>query len=194
MLGTYNMPLLIQNKNYLIDSNSYFRLANSLHPLLGSVFGTNNYIYIIKEFDSEFSKSLNLQNKFSWVNQDEYTANRKHKITYNQDVENAVSNHIKYIKLFAKENFLDVSPVDIKYLAVALELNMTLISDDYAMLMIAEDFEIKILKTLDLLKLMLDSEHLKIEKVKEITDYLIYNKDIPKDFKKDCKKLFNFDY
>lgn len=189
------MPLLTPNSDLLIDSNSYFRLAQGLHPLLGSRFCKDNKcIYIIKECDEEFSKSNNLQNKFGWVKRDEYTINRQHKIQYTSADENAISNHIKYIRLFAKENYLIISPVDEKFLAVALEFNIILITDDSAMLLVAEDFDIKTMKTVELLKTMLECNHIDTNKVKEITDYWVYNKDTPKDFKADCKRLFDLDY
>jgi hypothetical protein len=179
----------------LIDSNSYFRLAQNLHPLLNNPFGKDNYcINILKECDKEYNKNTGLQNKFTWVNQEEYKENRKNQIFYNDSTENAIYNNLNFIKLFAREKHLLVSEVDLKYLATALELEITLITDDSDMIEVANEFEIKVLKSLELLKLMCDSDFITKEKVKEITDYWCYLKDKPKDFKKDCKKLFDFDY
>jgi hypothetical protein len=50
--------------------------------------------------------------------------------------------------------------------------------------------KIKTLKTLDLLKLMLDCEHIDMPKVREIAAYLVYQNDTPKGFRKDFKKNF----
>lgn len=176
----------------LIDSNSYFRLAQSLHPLLGSHFGEEKYcIYIIKECDKEYSRNSNLQNKFVWVNQEEYIQNRKNKVQIKKQDDNGIYNNIRFIKQFARDNYLNVSEVDIKYLATALELELTLITDDSDMIEVAIEFEIDVLKTLELLKLMLECSHIDIVKIKEITDYWVFNKDLPKDFKDDCKRLFN---
>ncbi len=179
----------------LIDSNSYFRLAKSLHPLLNNSFGSENYcILILKECDEEYSKNTGLQNKFSWVNEEEYRNNRKNILKSNNATNNAINNNIQFIKYYARDNYLNVSDVDIRYLATSLELNFILITDDNDMILVAQEFEIKVLKTLELLKLMLDCGFIKISKVKEIVDFWVYIKDKPKYFKEDCKKLFNLDY
>jgi len=148
-------------KKLLIDSNSYFRLAQSLHPLLNSTFGKDYYcIYILKECDQEYNENQALQNKFSWVNQ----------------------------------NYLNVSEVDIKYLATALELDLILITDDGDMIAIAKEFEIKVIKSLELLKLMFDCSCISIDMIKEITQYWLYSKDTPKNFREDCLTLFSIKY
>jgi hypothetical protein len=61
------------------------------------------------------------------------------------------------------------------------------------MIIIANEFEIKVMKTLELLKLMIDCQFIIFDKVKEITDYWRYGKDTPKYFREDCKKLFDID-
>jgi hypothetical protein len=58
------------------------------------------------------------------------------------------------------------------------------------MLALAEDFNIKTLKTLALLKLMLDCHHIDITVVRQIASYWIYEDDKPKSFTEDYKKLF----
>lgn len=182
-------------KKLLIDSNSYFRLAKSLHPLLNVPFGNENYcILILRECDKEYSKNQGLQNKFSWVNQDEFIQNRKNIITYSSDTDNAICNNIRFIKAYARENFLTVSEVDIKYLATSLELDIGLITDDGDMILIAEEFNIRVLSSLQLLKLMSDCSHINIDKIKQIIEYWVYSKDTPRNFKQDCKLLFNLDY
>lgn len=66
----------------LLDSNSYFRLAKSLHPLLDVVFGNDNYcLYVLRELDREYDKSPVLRRKFNWVNDDEYFENRKKRLS-----------------------------------------------------------------------------------------------------------------
>ena len=61
----------------LVDSNAYFRLAQSIHPLLNVVFGKKRYcLYVIKELQIEYNRNPRLKNEFSWVNDPEYTKNR----------------------------------------------------------------------------------------------------------------------
>jgi len=189
------MPLRTLENSYLADSNSYFRLAKSLHPLLCNPFGKKNHcIFILRECDEEYSNSLSLQNKFSWVKSDEFSNNRKKGLLRTSSYDDAIENNIKFIKLYAREKYINVSQVDIKYLASALELGIVLITDDSGMIKIAEEFEIKIMKSIDVLKLMLDCNYITIEKVKEVTSYWVHTKDTPKDFKVDCSSLFGLKY
>jgi hypothetical protein len=195
MLKTFIMPLKNYQTKYLIDSNSYFRLAQSIHPLLNVEFGDEFHcLYILKECDQEYARSSVLQNKFNWVTQEEFVNNRKIRLTYSESIANGIENNIKFIKIFAKENYLNISDVDIKYLATALEIDIILITDDNDMILTAIEFGIRVNTTLQMLKLMLDCNHITIEKVREIADYWVYINDTPKNFKEDCKILFKIEY
>jgi len=69
------MPL----NRILVDSNAYFRLAQSIHPLLNVVFGKQCYcLYCLKELQDEYNRNPRLVNSFSWVNDPEYVKNRSH--------------------------------------------------------------------------------------------------------------------
>jgi hypothetical protein len=61
---------------------------------------------------------------------------------------------------------------------------------DEEMRIAAGAYDIKIFKTLELLKLMLDCRHIDIKKIREIAAYWIYLNDKPKDFHLDYKRLF----
>lgn len=42
----------------LLDSNAYFRLAQSIRPLLNAPFGKDNYcLYVLKELQDEYEKN-----------------------------------------------------------------------------------------------------------------------------------------
>lgn len=50
----------------LLDSNTYFRLAQSIRPLLNIRFGDeNNCLYVLKELQDEYEKNPRLKNSFS---------------------------------------------------------------------------------------------------------------------------------
>lgn len=50
----------------LIDSNAYFRLAQSIHPLLQVEFGPETYcLYVIKDLQAEYDRNPRLRNAFS---------------------------------------------------------------------------------------------------------------------------------
>ena len=75
-------------------------------------------------------------------------------------------------------------------MAHAYVLAIPIVTDDSDMLDLAQDFNIKTLKTLELLKLMLDCQHIDITVVRQIASYWNYAEDKPKSFALDYKKLF----
>jgi hypothetical protein len=95
-----------------------------------------------------------------------------------------------FMKNHAKDSYPGTSKVDIKVLAHAYVLDIPIVTDDSDMLALAQDFNIKTLKTLGLLKLMLDSYYIDMVVVRKIASYWIYEDDRPKSFSADYKKLF----
>lgn len=62
----------------VLDSNSYFRLARSIRPLLDASFGPEPCrLAVLKELDEEFNRSTRLQSKFFWVREPEYQQDRR---------------------------------------------------------------------------------------------------------------------
>ena len=62
----------------LVDTNAYLRLARTIRPLLFVPFGDNEYcLYILPELNAELA-GRKLQSKFPWVDEDQFTENRKH--------------------------------------------------------------------------------------------------------------------
>ena len=52
----------------LLDTTTYLRLAQSIHPLLGQTFGEKNFtLYVHKEIEIELKRSGRLQSEFSWI-------------------------------------------------------------------------------------------------------------------------------
>lgn len=175
----------------LVDSNAYFRLAQSIHPLLKVTFGEQDYcLYVIKELQEEYDKNPRLKNAFSWVNQPEYKENRSHKLVVSREQQKEIEHAFEFVHDYAKTNSFSVSKVDISGLTHALILKVPIVTDDSDMLAVAEAFDIKALNTLELLKLMLDSNHVNMGKVKEIAAYWEYLNDKPKSFEKDYRRLF----
>lgn len=184
-------PTTIPQTRILIDSNVYFRLAQSIHPLLRQEFGANRYcLYIIDGFDSEYVKNSRLNSTFGWVELKEYVENRSQKINRSKKEKEEVRFNLEYLKETAIDLELTTSPTDIDALALAMVLDIYIVTDDSDMLKLAAEFDIKTYKTVELLKLMFDANHIDNVKIDSITSYLSYSNDLPKDFAKDFINIF----
>ena len=96
-----------------------------------------------------------------------------------------------FIREFARDEKIGVSEVDIKALSYAYVLKIPVVTDDDDMLVVAREFEISTLKTLDLMRLMLDAGVVTMEQIRAIAAYWIYQNDTPKSYGKDFKKIFS---
>ena len=181
----------------LVDSNSYFRLAKSIHPLLFQAFGEDEYcLYVLPELDDELSKSSRLKHKFSWAEEEEYSQNRQHYPAVSRKQQRAIDDAYEYIWNHITTEAPGPSPVDARYLAYAYVLGISVVTDDADMLAVAEMFGIKTLKTLDLMKLMVNNGHIDMLKVREIISYWRYWGDLPsgeRNFKTHYRQLFGED-
>ena len=165
---------MVQSK-VLVDSNSYFRLAKSIHPLLFQTFGQDNYcLYVLPDLDHELGKSRRLKSKFSWALEDEYIENRNHYPKVGRKQQKEIDNAYEYIWNYIETDSPGPSRVDARYLAYAYVLGISVVTDDADMLAVAKAFDIKTLRTLDLMKLMVDSEHIDMNKVREIVSFWRY--------------------
>jgi hypothetical protein len=175
----------------LVDSNAYFRLAKSIHPLLNMEFGDKRYcLYCLKELQDEYNRNPRLKNSFSWVNEQEYVKNRSHLLKITKEEKPEIKRAYDFILDYVRNVHPGVSKVDVLCLAHAEQLSMPVVTDDEEMRIAAGAYDIKTLKTLELLKLMLDCKYINIKKIKEISAYWIYLNDKPKDFNIDYKRLF----
>jgi len=175
----------------LVDSNAYFRLAQSIHPLLNTEFGDKRYcLYCIKELQDEYNRSSRLKNAFSWVNGPEYVENRSHVLEVSKEEKSEIRRAYDFIFDYARSVHPGVSKIDVLCLAHAEQLRIPVVTDDEEMRTVAGEYGITTYKTLELLKLMLDCRYIGIEKIREVAAYWTYLNDKPKDFTMDYKKLF----
>jgi hypothetical protein len=180
--------------NIIIDSCSYFRLAQSIRPLLKNPFGKEEHcLGVIKELDEEYEKNPLLKHKFYWVNHKEYGDNRKNCFAPTRTQRSEINHAFFFIREFARDNQFSVSEVDIIALSYAYVLKVPIVTDDADMLEVAKEFEIKTYKTLELLKLMLDNGVVTMEQIRAIASYWIYQNDTPKLYGKDFKRIFSED-
>ena len=153
----------------LVDSNAYFRLAQSIHPLLNVEFGTKRYcLCCIKELQDEYNRSYRLKNTFSWVNDPEYVKNRSHLLKITKEEKLEIKRAYEFIRDYARNVHPGVSKVDVLCLAHAEQLCIPVVTDDEEMRLVAGVYGITTYKTLELLKLMLNCRYIGIDKVREI--------------------------
>lgn len=175
----------------LLDTNTYLRLAKSIHPLLGKPFGKSKFtLYIHDKIERELSRSPRLLTKFSWIEENEYILNRKKKLTLSKIEREQIEFTYEHIWEFQKEIEYNLSLEDIYCIAASLELKITLVTDDQNMIKTCNEFEVTVLSTLQLLKLMFDNNLIDQLLVKQIVQYWEYEKDIPANFRNELQKLF----
>jgi predicted nucleic acid-binding protein len=181
------MPL----NRILLDSNAYFRLAQSIRPLLGAPFGKKKYcLFVLKELQIEYDRSHRLKDAFHWVNNPEYRENRSNVLEVTREEKSEIKRAFDFILDYVRSVHPGVSKIDVLCLAHAEQLGIPVVTDDEEMREAARDYNIKTLKTLELLKLMLDSGHIDMPKIREIVGYWEYQNDKPKDFKRDYRRIF----
>lgn len=184
----------MQNKYLLIDTCSYLRLAQHIHPLLNVPIGPEEImISPHKELEEEYIRKPALEPKFPWFNEKSFTENRKPKIRISK------SGKIKMAELYPFFELQSIgldppppSPVDLRCLILAhIKDNIQgVITDDRNMYFVAVEFDIEVYSSLRILKLMADNQMITIEKVRDITNKWKEINDLPKDFEKDYKTLF----
>ncbi len=175
----------------LLDSNTYFRLAKSIHPLLDVVFGEQEYcLYVLRELDDEYDRSRVLKKKFEWVNSEEHFLNRQKRLSVSKMQRREIELTIEFLKEYKLSNQLGISPVDIKCLAYGYVIKIPVATDDLDMLTVADVFDISTMKTLELMALMYKCGHISMKKITEIAAYWEYLDDRPAGFRDDFEKLF----
>lgn len=176
----------------LVDSCSYFRLAQSIHPLLKTPFCEEKHVLgVIKELNEEYKRNPSLKHKFFWVEHPEYIENRKRCFSLKQAIKSDINNTFYFLRETARDEGYGVSKVDLIALSYCEVLSIPVVTDDNDMLLLAKEYEIKKYTSLELLKLMYDCDFVSIKTIRAIVKYWIYIKDTPKSYKTSYKRLFN---
>ncbi len=174
----------------LIDTNTYLRLAKTIRPLLFSPFGSKEYcLYILPELNEEL-KSGKLQSKFFWLDEKEFTENRKYFPQISRKQKKSVQQTFEYVWQHVQTELPGPSRVDALYIAYGLELGIPVVTDDQDMTELAKAFELQIMPTLELLKIMLDCGHINMITINGLVEYWRYFDDMPANFMIDFQRLF----
>jgi hypothetical protein len=166
----------------LLDSNAYFRLANSIHPLLLQSFGTSPQysLFVLAELDDEYASSVRLRHKFEWVSQREYRNDRKAKRYELLGDDRAKANTaFSFLLAYADDQEINLSREDLKALAAGFVKGIPVVTDDVGMARVAQGNSIECWSTIKLLRLMATAGRIDMEKVTEILEYWDYEKDLP---------------
>ena len=175
----------------LIDSTSYFRLAQNIHPLLATAFGSANFtLYAHEALTREFTRQRRLQTKFHWFNEACYAENRSRPLIVGRKETKRIEQTYDYIWAQVQDEDLGPSPADTRALATALELGIGLVTDDSDLIALAKTYEVKTLTSLELMKLMLDEAHIDLAKVRQVVAQWAYDRDLPANFPTEYVRLF----
>ncbi len=174
----------------LLDTNTYIRLAQTIRPLLFNAFGENEYcLYILPELNSEL-KNYRLKNKFPWVEEDEYIENRQFFPKVSNKEKRSIDNTFVHVWELVQTELPGPSKVDALYIAYSVELDIPVVTDDLDMTELAKEFEVNTMTTLELLKIMLDSDHTDMRTICSLRDYWLHIRDRPANLEEDFVRLF----
>lgn len=146
---------------------------------------------MLAELDDEYERVPRLHTKFSWVNESEYRANRTKRLTLSRKQQRERQTAFDFIWDHVQTTLPGPSRIDALHLSYGLVLGIPVVTDDTDMRALATAFDVKAMKTLELVRLMFDSGHIDIAKVRSIAAYWSYEADRPKDFASDYRQLFN---
>lgn len=178
-------------RKILLDTNSHLRLAKSIHPLLFEEFGPDACcLYVLQELDDELDANRRLQTKFEWANQPEFRENRSHRMTIGRKQKKEIDVAFSFIWDHVQTVQPGPSRIDVRHLAHAYALGIPLVSDDRDLLAVADAFTIARMKSLELLRLMVDCGHVDIDKVNAVVQFWRYWKDTPFGLDEDFRRLF----
>ena len=169
-------------QDVLLDSNAYFRLGNSIRPLLQEVFGSSPIysLHVLAELDDEYATSVRLRHKFEWVSQPEYGNDRKAKrYELRGEDRSRANNAFSFLLAYADEQKINLSREDLKALAAGHVKGIPVVTDDGGMARVADANGIECWSTIKLLRLMVMAGRVDLDKVTEILEYWDYEKDLP---------------
>jgi len=166
----------------LLDSNAYFRLALSIHPLLQVCFGedTQFSLFVLPELDDEYRTSVRLRHKFMWVAEQQYVQDRRAKrYELKGEKQTQALTAFSFLDRYATDHGINLSREDLKALAAGFVMDMPVATDDRGMQTVAEAHQIECWNMVKLLKVMVSAGRIDMDKVTEVLEYLEEDNDLP---------------
>ena len=164
----------------LLDTNSYLRLAQNLHPLLFQSYGEESFtLYAHKDLKDECMRQPRLANKFDWITLAKYEENRKRPLVVSKEKHAEIELNFSFMWGQVESAGLTPSKIDTRILATALALGIRVVTDDQGMLELAAEYEVETWTTLELMKSMIDAGHITMEQVRRVVQQWVYDEDLP---------------
>lgn len=188
---------------FLVDTNSYVRIARSAMCVLGNHGGLE--LRLIKEIADECSRSSRLKSITPWILQPPHPALRiqwtlpltkteaKSVATTRNELAEAVQDTLEDFATQKKargDQRSVLSSPDKALLFTAYSLGCGVVTDEGPLTLVCKEFEIPHYTTLQLLHHFRTSEILSADQIASMVKLWQYEKDEPKNWKKDYLKLF----
>jgi len=188
----------------LLDTNAYLRLAKRIRPLLGIEFGQKQYVLtVLKQVEDEVLKNPRLQFLYPWFTDAELDAERmarqvrlgKEERIQIEAATSVLRAHVLADPVcYTTQGRSPPSPTDCFILAFGQVRPAIVVTDDLGMHKLAEDFDIEIWHSYELLKKMLAAKAISTDLIREICTALENNDDLPRTWREakhtEFKKLF----
>ena len=180
-------------RKILLDTNSYLRLGLPFHPLvMAEIPGEQGgLICILPNLKKEIARGVRLRNDFAWALEHDTRENRDRCIMrFSASQRAEIQRTFDFALSYAQRTQNGASYIDIHCLAVGFTLGIPVVTDDGDMMRLAADFDIHVLSTIELLKIMVDAGFCAMEKVRSTIRYWIYVSDLPRNYRSDYRRVF----
>ena len=179
----------------LLDTNSYLRLAQNLHPLLFQSYGEEDFtLYAHKDLKDECQRQPRLANKFDWITLPKYEENRKRALSMGKAQHTETDQNFDFMWGQVVSDGLTPSKIDTRILATAMTLGIRVVTDDQGMLELAAEYGVETWTTLELMKSMVDAGHITMKQVRRVIEQWVYDEDLPaKKLRQPYRKFFGED-
>jgi len=193
---------------YLLDTCSYLRLAYSIHPLLGQQYVPPPEVaQVTSEVHTEWVKQPKLQNKFHWLDEAQFVQNRAANLASVLTLKGKQPTQIlrmrQNIRCHAESSGAAIkasghtipSPTDCAVLAYVFVLAndgvaTIAVSDDGGMGWVANNLQIPLITSLDLVHRMFIAKTQTASQIKTVAAYLDYQDDLPHNWRTKGQHLF----
>lgn len=174
------MTLSKDERLFILDTNAYLRIADSFHPLISTIFGSPPCkLRVVPDLDRELKRNPRLASKFHWASSEIYAHDRGHYLRVDKEKRKEIDINLDYIRETARDLQLGTSPIDNFCLAYALVLGAVVVTDDGPMTSLAAEFDILVMSTIDLLKLIYDAGRASLQEIRDAVAVIEGRDDIP---------------